>query len=161
MKIAIYPGSFDPITNGHLDIIKRAALLFDKVYVCVAQNISKNSFFSDEERLKMVSEAIKDFSNVEAIATNDLVVNVARKLNAIAIVRGLRAVTDFEYEFQLAAGNEFIDNSIEMVFLMASSSKSFISSSSIKEFWYHDVDISKLVPNSVIEGFKGKSKKKI
>ena len=129
MKIAIYPGSFDPITNGHLDIILRASKLFDKIYVCIAKNSSKQSFFSSEERVKMVEIATQDFENVEVISTDDLIVNVAKKLNATAIVRGLRAVTDFEYEFQLAAANEYIDQNIEMVFLMASLSKSFISSS--------------------------------
>lgn len=158
MKKAIYPGSFDPITNGHLDIIKRASKLFDKVYVCVAKNLNKKTFFTDEERLEMVKESVKSFKNVEVIATDKLIVNVAKELNATAIVRGLRAVTDFEYEFQLAAGNEFLDNEIEMVFLMASLNKSFISSSSIKEFASYDVDISNLVPNIVVEYFNQKKK---
>ena len=134
MRKAIYPGSFDPITNGHIDIILRASKLFDKLYVCVAKNLNKTPYFTLEERLNMVKVALKDIPNVEVIATDKLIVSVAKELNAIAIVRGLRAVTDFEYEFQLAAGNEYIDNNIEMVFLMASLNKSFISSSSIKEF---------------------------
>ncbi len=159
MKIAIYPGSFDPITNGHLDIILRASKLFDKIYVCIAKNSSKQSFFSSEERVKMVEIATQDFENVEVISTDDLIVNVAKKLNATAIVRGLRAVTDFEYEFQLAAANEYIDQNIEMVFLMASLSKSFISSSSIKEFFTYNVDVSSLVPNIVIEMYNSKQKK--
>lgn len=159
MKIAIYPGSFDPITNGHLDIILRASKLFDKIYVCIAKNSFKQSFFSLEERVKMVEIATQDFENVEVISTDDLIVNVAKKLNATAIVRGLRAVTDFEYEFQLAAANEYIDQNIEMVFLMASLSKSFISSSSIKEFFTYNVDVSSLVPNIVIEMYNSKQKK--
>lgn len=159
MKIAIYPGSFDPITNGHLDIILRASKLFDKIYVCIAKNSSKQSFFSLEERVKMVEIATQDFENVEVISTDDLIVNVAKKLNATAIVRGLRAVTDFEYEFQLAAANEYIDQNIEMVFLMASLSKSFISSSSIKEFFTYNVDVSSLVPNIVIKMYNSKQKK--
>lgn len=159
MKIAIYPGSFDPITNGHLDIILRASKLFDKIYVCIAKNSSKQSFFSLEERVKMVEIATQDFENVEVISTDDLIVNVAKKLKATAIVRGLRAVTDFEYEFQLAAANEYIDQNIEMVFLMASLSKSFISSSSIKEFFTYNVDVSSLVPNIVIEMYNSKQKK--
>ena len=107
----------------------------------------------------MVEIATQDFENVEVISTDDLIVNVAKKLNATAIVRGLRAVTDFEYEFQLAAANEYIDQNIEMVFLMASLSKSFISSSSIKEFFTYNVDVSSLVPNIVIEMYNSKQKK--
>ena len=156
MRKAIYPGSFDPITNGHIDIILRASKLFDKLYVCVAKNLNKAPYFTLEERLNMVKVALKDMPNVEVIATDKLIVSVAKELNAIAIVRGLRAVTDFEYEFQLAAGNEHIDNNIEMVFLMASLNKSFISSSSIKEFYSYNVDITKLVPPIVVEEFNKK-----
>ena len=158
MKTVIYPGSFDPITNGHLDIIERASKLFDKVYVCVAKNLNKKTFFTDQERIEMVQESVKHFSNVEVISTDQLIVNVAKELKATAIVRGLRAVTDFEYEFQLAAGNEFLDNEIEMVFLMASLNKSFISSSSIKEFFSFNVDISNLVPEVVVKYFNQKNK---
>ena len=147
MRKAIYPGSFDPITNGHIDIILRASKLFDKLYVCVSKNLNKAPYFTLEERLNMVKVALKDIPNVEVIATDKLIVSVAKELNAIAIVRGLRAVTDFEYEFQLAAGNEYIDNNIEMVFLMASLNKSFISSSSIKEFYSYNVDITKAINN--------------
>ena len=156
MRKAIYPGSFDPITNGHIDIILRASKLFDKLYVCVAKNLNKTPYFTLEERLNMVKVALKDIPNVEVIAADKLIVSVAKELNAIAIVRGLRAVTDFEYEFQLAAGNEYIDNNIEMVFLMASLNKSFISSSSIKEFYSYNGDITKLVPPIVVEEFNKK-----
>ena len=156
MRKAIYPGSFDPITKGHIDIILRASKLFDKLYVCVAKNLNKTPYFTLEERLNMVKVALKDIPNVEVIATDKLIVSVAKELNAIAIVRGLRAVTDFEYESQLAAGNEYIDNNIEMVFLMASLNKSFISSSSIKEFYSYNVDITKLVPPIVVEEFNKK-----
>lgn len=161
MKIAIYPGSFDPITNGHLDIISRASKLFDKIYVCVAKNINKNTFFTLEERLYMVKKSVENMPNIEVIATDQLIVKVAKELNASAIVRGLRAVTDFEYEFQLAAGNEYLDNNIEMVFLMASLNKSFISSSSIKEFFSYNVNIDELVPNVVVELFNKKNKQNI
>lgn len=153
MRIGIYPGTFDPITNGHVDIIKRASKLFDKLYVCVAHNIQKETFFTEAQRLTMVKAACEEYKNIEVIASSDLIVNIAKKLHCDAIVRGLRAVSDFEYEFAYAAGNEYLDNSIEMVFLMASSNTSFISSSAIKEFRYHDVDVSKLVPKIVVEYF--------
>lgn len=158
MKTVIYPGSFDPITNGHLDIIERASKLFDKVYVCIAVNINKKVYFDVESRIKMVKEAVSNFTNVEVISTEKLIVEEAQNLKATAIIRGLRAVTDFEYEFQLTAGNEYLNKNIETIFLMASSGKGFISSSSIKEFYMHGVDISPLVPSVVVEEFKKKSK---
>ena len=158
MKSVIYPGSFDPITNGHLDIIERVSLLFDKVYVCVAENINKKTYFTIEERLEMVKDACKNYKNIEVISTSSLIVKKARELNCDAIVRGLRAVTDFEYEFQLAAGNEYLDKGIETIFLMASTGKGFISSSSIKEFHKHNVNIDGLVPSIVIEMFEKKDK---
>ena len=145
MKSVIYPGSFDPITNGHLDIIERVSLLFDKVYVCVAENINKKTYFTVDERIEMVRDACKNYKNIEVISTSSLIVKKARELNCDAIVRGLRAVTDFEYEFQLAAGNEYLDKGIETIFLMASTGKGFISSSSIKEFHKHNVNIDGLV----------------
>ena len=156
MKSVIYPGSFDPITNGHLDIIERVSILFDKVYVCVAENINKKTYFTTEERVLMVKDACKKFDNIEVISTSSLIVKKARELGCDAIVRGLRAVTDFEYEFQLAAGNEYLDKGIETIFLMASSGKGFISSSSIKEFHKHGVKIDELVPKIVIEMFDKK-----
>ena len=156
MKSVIYPGSFDPITNGHLDIIERVSNLFDKVYVCVADNINKKTYFTAEERVLMVKEACKNFENIEVISTSSLIVTKAKELKCEAIVRGLRAVTDFEYEFQLAAGNEYLDKDIETIFLMASTGKGFISSSYIKEFQKHGVNIEELVPPIVVEMFKRK-----
>ena len=156
MKSVIYPGSFDPITNGHLDIIERVSNLFDKVYVCVADNINKKTYFTAEERVLMVKEACKNFENIEVISTSSLIVAKAKELKCEAIVRGLRAVTDFEYEFQLAAGNEYLDKDIETIFLMASTGKGFISSSYIKEFQKHGVNIEELVPPIVVEMFKRK-----
>ena len=158
MKIAIYPGSFDPVTNGHLDIIRRAAKVFDKLFVCVAINPGKQSFFTIDERIHMMKEACASFDNVEVVFTSDLIVRKAKELGANVIVRGLRAVTDFEFEFQLAAANEYADSSIETVFMMASTGKGFISSSTIKEFYKSNVDISPLVPVSVVEMFQ-KNKK--
>lgn len=154
MKKAIYPGSFDPLTNGHLDIIKRASDVFDKVYVCVADNPMKKYFFTTEERLNMAKESCKDIPNVEVIYTDGVVVNKAYELGCKVIVRGLRAVTDFEFEFQLAAANEFINDEIETMFLMASSGKGFISSSYVKDFYLNNVDISSLVPEAVLKCFK-------
>lgn len=156
MKKAIYPGSFDPITNGHLDILERALKVFDEVIVLVASNPNKKSRFSAEERVKMVSEAVKGFKGVSVDSTNELTVEYAKKHGATHLIRGLRAVTDFEYEFSLSATNEFIDNSIDMVFFMSHSETNFISSSSVDELYRNGVDISKLVPPSVMKMYKSK-----
>ena len=156
MKKAIYPGSFDPITNGHLDILKRALKVFDEVIVLVASNPNKKSRFSANERVKMVSEAVKGFKGVSVDSTNELTVEYAKKHGASHLIRGLRAVTDFEYEFSLSATNEFIDNSIDMVFFMSHSETNFISSSSVDELYRNGVDISKLVPPSVMKMYKSK-----
>ena len=153
MKKAIYPGSFDPLTNGHLDIIQRASNIFDKVYVCVADNPNKKYYFTTEERLEMAKTACQDLPNVEVVYTSGVVVNKAEELGCKVIVRGLRAVTDFEFEFQLAAANEFINPNVETMFLMASSGKGFISSSYVKEFHFNGVDVSPLVPNVVADYF--------
>ena len=153
MTKAIYPGSFDPLTNGHLDIILRASKIFDKVYVVVADNSLKKYFFTTEERVEMAKKACENIPNVEVLYTNGVVIHKARELGCKVIVRGLRAVTDFEFELQLAAANEHIDNEIETMFLMAASGKSFISSSFVKDFYLNKVDISKLVPQNVLEKF--------
>lgn len=159
MKVALYPGSFDPITNGHIDIILRAKKMFDKVYVCVANNIAKKYAFTLEERIALLKEALKDVENIEVISTEGLVINAAKEVGAKAIVRGLRAVSDFEYEFVLAEANSYIDNEIETIFLMASTGNGFISSSTIKEFAIHNVDVSNLVPEVVNKALKAKYKK--
>ena len=156
MKIGVYPGSFDPITNGHLDVIERASKIFDEVIVLIAINNEKKSFFSVEERIEMIKESTKHMKNVKVDSYDGLTMRYAKKVNAIALIRGLRVVSDFEYEWKLAAANEFIDNSIEMIFFMAKKETSFISSSSIKELYQNHVDISSLVPKSVIEMLKTK-----
>ncbi len=155
-KIACYPGSFDPITDGHVEIIKRALKLFDQVYVLVANNSEKSHYFSVEERVKMIEEAFAGYDNLFVTHTSGLVVNRAKELGSNILIRGLRAVSDFEYEFQVAAVNEYIDSNIETVFLISRRQTSFISSSQVKELYFHGQDISQLVPKSVVEGFKKK-----
>lgn len=154
MKIAIYPGSFDPITNGHLDVLSRAAEMFDKVIILVAINDSKKSRFSIEERVAMIKETVVDFPNVEVDSYDGLTVEYAKAHNSRFLIRGLRAVTDFEYEFQLAAANEYADSSIDTVFLMSKAEKSFINSSMIMELAKKGIDVSKLVPPAVIKRLK-------
>ena len=153
MKIAIYPGSFDPITNGHLEILERALKMFDKVIVLVAINPNKSSRFSPEERVAMIKEAV-DNKQVEVDAYQGLTVEYAKKHGANHLIRGLRAVTDFEYEFSLASANDYIDSSIDTVFLMSKAEKSFINSSMIMELHQNGVDVSSLVPPSVIKRLK-------
>ena len=153
MKVAIYPGSFDPITNGHLDILQRALKIFDKVIVLVAINPNKKSRFSVEDRVAMIKESVSGL-NVEVDATDGLTVEYAKKHGAIALIRGLRAVTDFEYEFQLATANDFIDSSIDSVFLMSKHEKSFINSSMIIELHEKGIDVSSLVPEPVLKRLK-------
>ena len=154
MKIAVYPGSFDPITNGHLDILERASKVFDKIIVLVASNPNKHSRFSIEDRVAMIEEATTNFKNVVVDFYDGLTVRYAKEHGATHLIRGLRAVSDFEYEFQLASANEFADSSIDMVFFMARGEKSFISSSAIFELHNSGVDISNLVPLSVMRRLK-------
>ena len=154
MKIAIYPGSFDPITNGHLEILKRALNIFDKVIMLVAVNDQKKSRFTVEERVAMIKEAIEGDPRVIVDSSNGLTVEYAKEHGAQHLIRGLRAVTDFEYEFSLASANDFIDSSIDTVFLMSKAEKSFINSSMIMELHQSGVDVSSLVPPSVIKRLK-------
>lgn len=156
MKIGVYPGSFDPITNGHLDVLKRSLKVFDKVILLLAVNPSKKSHFSIEERLSMMKEAVKDLKDVEVDFTDGLTVDYCIKHNSTSIIRGLRAVTDFEYEFQLAAANEFCNPEVDMVFFMARKDEMFISSSAIDQMYENGVDISPLVPPCVLEAYKRK-----
>ena len=156
MKKAVYPGSFDPITNGHIDILKRALEVFDEVVVLVADNHDKKSRFTVEERVSMIKEATKSMKGVSVDSTHGLTVNYAKKIGAKHLIRGLRAVTDYEYEVTLTAANKFIDSSIDIVFFMAGSEYSFISSSSIDRMYKEHIDISKLVPESVIKMYEKK-----
>ena len=150
MKIAVYPGSFDPITNGHIDILKRALDIFDKVIVLIAINPDKKGRFSPEERKEMIEEAIDD-PRVDVDAYQGLTVEYARSRGATHLIRGLRAVTDFEYEFQLAKANDYIDSNIDTIFLMSKTNMSFITSSMIMELNDSGVDVSDLVPESVMK----------
>lgn len=151
MRIAVYPGSFDPVTYGHLDIIRRAAGLFDRVYVAVLINPSKHALFSVEERVEMLRETTKEIPNAVCEHFYGLAVEYARRKGAVAIVRGLRAVTDFEMEFKMAAMNSHLDPGIETLFMMTSSEYSFLSSSAIKEVASMGGDVSRWVPPYVKE----------
>lgn len=153
-KIAIYPGSFDPITNGHMDILKRALNVFDEVIVLVAINDKKKSRFSLETKLEMIKAATKKYKNVKVDFTDGLTVEYAKKVGATHLIRGLRAVSDFEYEFELAEANAFIDSKIDMIFFMARNNTSFINSSSVMGMYKSGVDISPLVPKEILGYFK-------
>ncbi len=153
MKTACYPGSFDPFTNGHLDIALRAKNIFDKVYILVADNpVKKNSYVFDvETRVRLVKESLKGYEGFEVLSTDGLVVKKAKELGCQALIRGLRAMTDYEAEFQLHEVNDHIDPTIDMVFLMSHKEQAFISSSTIKELFSHGEDVSSLVPKPVYE----------
>ena len=154
MKRAIYPGSFDPITNGHLDILNRAREVFDEIIVLVAVNPNKKFNFTPEERVKMIEEATKNMPGVKVDYSDGLTVKYAKEHGSKHLIRGLRAVTDFEYEFQLASANEFVDETIDMVFFMARGDKTFISSSAIMELNNSGVNVKDLVPESVYKKLK-------
>jgi pantetheine-phosphate adenylyltransferase len=145
-SIAVCPGSFDPITYGHLDIIRRGAKVFDMVYVVVLNNSSKNPLFSVEERLRLIQEVIKDIPNVKVDVFSGLLVDYAKSVNANAILRGLRAVSDFEYEMQITSMNRVLNEDIETFFIMTNNQFSFLSSSIVKEVAKYNGDISSLVP---------------
>lgn len=149
MRIAIYPGSFDPITNGHLDVIQRAAKLFDQVIVAVAENEKKNPLFSLNERRDLVAHSVKGFRHVEADTFSGLLVRYVESRSGGAIIRGLRAVSDFEFEFQLALMNRRLDERIETIFMMPKDIYTFISSRIVKEIARLGGDVSAFVPAEV------------
>jgi pantetheine-phosphate adenylyltransferase len=149
MRTVIYPGSFDPLTNGHLDVVQRAAKLFDKVIVAVAQNDTKQGLFSLEERVVLVKEAIAHIPNTEADMFEGLLVNYVEKREGQAVVRGLRAVSDFEFEFQLALMNRKLNARIETIFMMPKETYTFLSSRMVKEIARLGGDISSFVPPHV------------
>ncbi len=149
MKIGVYPGTFDPITNGHIDIIKRSKNLFDKLYVVIPNNTNKAPFFTLEERVELIKEVLKDEAFVEVTTTDLLTVDFAKSVNAKAMLRGLRMVSDFEYELQMATMNKCLNDEIETVFIMSSHEYSFLSSSSVKEIAKFGGDYSSFVPEVV------------
>lgn len=158
MRTAIYPGSFDPITNGHLDLIQRASKLFDRVIVTVADNETKKPLFTLNERLKMVRKAIANFPQVEADSFRGLLVDYVEQREGCAIIRGLRAVSDFEFEFQLALMNRKLNERVETIFMMPKETYTFLSSRIIKEIARLGGDISSFVPAHVQSALAAKLK---
>ncbi len=159
-KRAVYPGTFDPITLGHIDIIKRASKLVDELIVGVLNNNSKTPLFSPEERVEMIRESVADMPNVKVLAFDGLLVDFAKQQKALFVVRGLRAVTDFEYEFQMAQANRIIDKDVDTVFLTTSNAYSYISSSTVRELASFGGDISKFVTKNVEKKVKEIIKKR-
>jgi len=151
MNIAVYPGSFDPITLGHLNIIKRAAAVFDKLYVCVSVNSEKHTLFTMEERMDLIARTVKNLKKVEVDAFDGLIVNYAREKGAKTIVKGLRAVSDFDYEFQIAMANKKIDPSLDTFFLASSEKYTYLSSTVVKEMAKYGADIGGFVPREIIK----------
>lgn len=153
-KKAIYPGTFDPITNGHLDLVERATKIFDEVVIAISNNPRKNPLFEIGDRVRMVEDSVSHLKNVSISSFDDLLVNFVKKNNAKFIIRGLRAVSDFEYEFQLASGNRRLDENIETIFLTPSEANYFISSSLVREISYYEGDVSSFVPKGVRRALK-------
>lgn len=159
MKIAIYPGSFDPVTKGHLDIIERSAKMVDVLIVAVLNNNSKSPLFSVEERANMLVEVTKHIENVKIDSFRGLLVDYARRCNASIIIRGLRAVTDFEYELQMSQTNRIMDNEVDTIFLTTSLEYAYLSSSTVKEVAIYGGNVDKFVPEYVAGKIKEKVQK--
>lgn len=154
MKVAIYPGSFDPITSGHLNIIRRAANIFDRLIVCVMVNSAKSPMFSREERVELIQRVVKDLPNVEVDSSDELLAEYAKRRGSYVIVKGLRAGSDFENEFQMALINHKINPNLDTMFLTAEHQYMYLSSSTVKELGKYDVDLSDFLPESIIPDFK-------
>ena len=151
LRIAVCPGSFDPVTFGHRDIIHRASMLFDKVIVLVAVNSQKNPSFTPEERVALIKKVTRELPNVEVDVCYGLIADYVRKVGAVAIVKGLRAVTDFEYEFQMALVNKVVNSDLETVFLTTKGEYMYLSSSVVKQVAFYGGDISKFVPRCILK----------
>jgi pantetheine-phosphate adenylyltransferase len=158
MRTALYPGTFDPITNGHLDLIKRASRIFDHLIVAVADNPAKETLLSREERIFLLETSVKTLKNVEVKHFSGLTVEYARKLKVTAIIRGLRVFSDFEYEFQMALMNRKLEPEVETVFLVPSEQYTYVSSSLIKDIATFGGDVSRFVPPPVAKKLTGKLK---
>lgn len=154
MKIAIYPGSFDPITSGHLNIIQRASKIFDKLIVCVMVNASKKPMFTREERVNLIKMSIGDLPNVEVDSSEELLATYAKRKGSCVIIKGLRAGSDFENEFQMALINHKINPGLDTMFLTAEHQYTYLSSSTVKELGYYDVELSDFLPEPIIPLFK-------
>jgi len=156
--IAIYPGTFDPVTLGHIDIMRRALKIFDKVIIAVALNPKKDPLFSLEKRVNFIKEATKNLKNLEVLPFDNLLISLAHSKNASVVIKGLRAISDFEFELQMGLMNRTLDEKIETLFMIPSQEFSFLSSNLVKETARHDGDVSKLVPKIVFEELKKKFK---
>lgn len=156
MKTAIYPGSFDPITLGHLNVITRAASIFDKLIVCVGYNRKKNPMFTAEERVEMIRKATSHLPNVEVEASDELLAQYARRKGACVVVKGLRAVSDFETEFTMSLINKKLNPELDTMFLTAEEKYMYLSSSAVKELAEYDVDLSEFLPAAVIDEFRAR-----
>ncbi|AVI95811.1 TPA: pantetheine-phosphate adenylyltransferase [Haemophilus influenzae] len=156
MTSVIYPGTFDPITNGHLDIIERSAVIFPRVLVAVANSPSKKTLFSLEERVELVRQSVAHLSNVEVFGFSDLLANVIKQHNISAIIRGVRTTIDFEYELQLAALNRLLTKGVESLFFPPAEKWVFVSSTIVREIYLHGGDVAELVPVSVFNALKAR-----
>ena len=156
MKIAIYPGSFDPVTSGHLNIIRRAASIFDKLIVCVMVNAGKNPMFTLEERVELIQRVTGDIPNVEVDCSSELLANYAKRRGGCVIVKGLRAGSDFENEFQMALINHKINPELDTMFLTAESQYMYLSSSTVKELGSYGAALSDFIPEEIIPDFQKK-----
>lgn len=156
MTSVIYPGTFDPITNGHLDIIERSAVIFPRVLVAVANSPSKKPLFSLEERIELVRQSVAHLSNVEVFGFSDLLANVIKQHNISAIIRGVRTTTDFEYELQLAALNRLLTKGVDSLFFPPAEKWAFVSSTIVREIYLHGGDVAELVPVPVFNALKAR-----